>query len=106
MGSFCAQVDSLGNNLTKCNSSVFIGYNLRPKENDGINEIIIGTSVNGDGSNSAVLGNSSIARTRLQGQVLVGQFSVHPQGIDGAIYYNTLERKHFGFNGAEWIPFY
>ena len=88
------------------NQSIFIGCESRALASGQTNQIVIGFSATGDGSNSVVIGNSSITRTRLQGQVLVGQFSTAPTGINGAIYYNTVERKHYGFDGATWNAFY
>ena len=58
-------------NLT-CNESIFIGANTRPLANSQTNQIVIGDSAIGLGSNSVVLGNSSITTTALRGNVGIG----------------------------------
>ncbi|MFN4768498.1 MAG: beta strand repeat-containing protein, partial [Candidatus Kapaibacterium sp.] len=58
--------------LTSASSSVFIGNDTRALADGDANSIIIGSGARGLGSNSAVLGNSSITATRLQGRVGVG----------------------------------
>lgn len=57
---------------TASNSSVFIGVNTRSLTANDNNEIVIGTGAIGAGSNSVVLGNASIAKTLLQGNVGIG----------------------------------
>ena len=97
--------NSGGNNETS-NNSVYIGFNTRANANNETNQIVIGHSARGDGSNSVVLGNSSITRTRLQGQVIIGTFATPPTGIEGAIYYDSSKKKHYGFDGINWNPLY
>jgi hypothetical protein len=58
--------------LTSASSSVFIGNDTRALADGDANSIIIGSGARGIGSNTAVLGNSSIAQTRLQGRVGIG----------------------------------
>lgn len=88
------------------NDSVFIGNLTKAKANNQYNQIVIGSSAVGDGSNSVVLGNSFITRTRLQGQVIMGSFASAPTGIEGAIYYDLTTKKHYGFNGTNWNALY
>jgi hypothetical protein len=59
-------------NNTLPSNSVFIGYDARPKADIETNQIVIGYLARGLGSNTAVLGNSSIVTTRLQGNVGIG----------------------------------
>ena len=87
---------------TTPNNSVFIGFGTTANADNETNQIVIGHSARGDGSNSVVLGNSSITRTRLQGQVIIGSFTSPPSGIEGAIYYNSTTKKHYGFDGTSW----
>lgn len=54
------------------NNSVYIGNNTRSSANGNTNEIVIGYNANGLGSNTAVLGNSSIVTTALYGKVGIG----------------------------------
>ena len=91
---------------TIASNSIYLGYDTRAKANNETNQIVIGHSAIGDGSNSVVLGNSSITRTRLQGQVIMGSFTTEPSGIEGAIYYNSTNKKHYGFNGTTWNALY
>lgn len=92
--------------LTISNNSLFLGRDTRAKADNQTNQIVIGDSAIGDGSNSVVLGNSSITRTRLQGQVIMGSFTTAPTGIEGAIYYDSTTKKHYGFDGTTWNAFY
>ena len=91
---------------TISSNSIYLGYDTRAEANNETNQIVIGHSARGDGSNSVVLGNSSITRTRLQGQVIIGSFTSPPSGIEGAIYYNSTTKKHYGFNGTSWNALY
>ena len=59
-------------NNTNSSNSVFIGMQTKSKEATTSNEIVIGHQAKGLGNNSAVIGNSSIAKTRLQGRVGIG----------------------------------
>lgn len=97
---------SSGSNNEMSISSVFIGSNTRPLDTNQSNQIVIGESAIGLGSNSVVLGNSSITRTRLQGQVIMGSFASAPTGIEGAIYYDSTTKKHYGFDGTNWNALY
>ena len=58
-------------NATGANS-VYIGYDTRANASGDTNEIAIGYQAIGFGSNTAVLGNSSIASTMLRGNVTLG----------------------------------
>jgi hypothetical protein len=60
---------------TGSSSSVFIGANVKSLTASDNNEIVIGYNATGAGSNSVVLGNSSITKTLLQGNVLIGKTS-------------------------------
>jgi len=64
-------IDGGGNN-TDSDNSVFIGYDSRPLADAQTNQIVIGYDAIGLGSNTVVLGNSSITKTRLQGDVGIG----------------------------------
>jgi hypothetical protein len=58
-------------------NSVFIGANANPLADGQTNQVVIGYQATGLGSNTVVLGNSSIVATRLQGRVGIG---VDPTG--------------------------
>jgi hypothetical protein len=57
---------------TTSDYSVYIGANTKALADDGQNEIVIGYNAIGVGSNSAVLGNDSMTKTILKGNVGIG----------------------------------
>jgi hypothetical protein len=56
-------------------NSVYLGYATRALLDGDTNEIVIGSTATGLGSNSAVLGNDSITKTALKGNVGIGTTS-------------------------------
>lgn len=58
--------------ITTSNSSIFIGRSSQSNANGNTNEIVIGNEAVGNGSNSTTLGNSSITKTILAGNLLLG----------------------------------
>ena len=54
------------------NNSLYLGYDTRALADGDTNEIVIGASAIGVGSNSVVLGNDSITKTILKGNVGIG----------------------------------
>ena len=62
-------------------TSVYIGADTRASANGNSNEIVIGCNGRGGGSNSATLGNSSIATTNLKGKVGIG-YTTNPSLYD------------------------
>ena len=57
------------------NASIFIGSNTKALSNNQTNQIVIGDSAIGLGSNTVVLGNDSITTTALKGNVGIGTTS-------------------------------
>jgi hypothetical protein len=57
---------------TGSTNSVFLGYDTRSGAGTSTNEVVIGASAVGAGSNSVTLGNTSIAKTLLNGNVGIG----------------------------------
>ena len=57
---------------TVTSNSVFLGYNTKALAISQTNQIVIGDTAVGLGSNTAILGNSSITKTQLQGNVGIG----------------------------------
>jgi len=73
MGAFSGRFLSDGTTvLTTMNNSVLLGYQTYPLGNAQTNQIVIGHNATGLGSNSAVLGNDSITRTALKGNISIG----------------------------------
>jgi hypothetical protein len=66
---------SNGSNQTITNNSIFIGEDTRALADDQTNQIVIGHAAIGVGSNSVVLGNDSITKTILKGNVGIGTTS-------------------------------
>jgi hypothetical protein len=58
--------------LSSSNNSIFVGYDAKANNNGETNQIVIGYAANGIGSNSVVLGNDSITKTALKGNVGIG----------------------------------
>lgn len=58
-----------GSNNTTSSNSVYIGQDTRVYASGNINEIVIGSSARGNGSNTVTIGNSSITDTYLRGAV-------------------------------------
>lgn len=56
------------NNATSSNS-IYIGYQTRASADGNTNETVIGYDALGNGSNSVTLGNTSVTRTILQGNI-------------------------------------
>jgi hypothetical protein len=52
--------------------STYLGYDTRASANGNTNEVVIGSEARGQGSNSVVIGNGSITKTILRGDVLIG----------------------------------
>lgn len=61
--------------VTNINSSVFLGSSSKPLGNSQTNQIVIGYAATGLGSNTTVLGNSSIITTAIYGNLLLGKTS-------------------------------
>jgi hypothetical protein len=61
-----------GTNLTIANNSLFIGFDTRPAADNQTNQIVIGHTAIGLGSNTTVLGNTSTTHGRWYGSLLLG----------------------------------
>jgi hypothetical protein len=64
-------INSGGNNTTSSNST-YLGQDTRASADGNTNEVVIGSGARGQGSNSVVIGNGSITKTILRGDVLIG----------------------------------
>jgi hypothetical protein len=74
IGGFAANLIGSGTTNTVSNQSIFIGANTRALNDNETNQIVIGDTAVGAGSNTATLGNTSITTTRLRGAVQGGSF--------------------------------
>ena len=64
--------------LTSANTSIFIGNNTKALANSQNNQIVIGYNSVGLGSNTTVLGNTSITQTHLFGSTTIGSSTFSP----------------------------
>ena len=88
---------SNGNNQTITNNSIFIGQDTRALANNQTNQIVIGHQAVGVGSNSVVLGNDSITKTILKGDVGIGTTSPNRSlTVNGNL--SVSEFKNFKIN--------
>ena len=71
VGRDAGRYSSVGN-LIASTESLFLGYNSKSLTASSTNEIVIGASASGNGSNSATLGSDSITKTILKGNVGIG----------------------------------
>ena len=79
MGSGAAKYYSGSVNLTDANMGVYIGYMAMAKAATQSNEIVIGASAIGGGSNTVTLGNASITNTFINGLTIeyIGKSSTY-----------------------------
>ena len=72
VGADAGKRDSTNANVTRADQSVFIGTDTKPLGNNETNQIVIGNSAVGLGSNTVVLGKAATTKTRLYGNVGIG----------------------------------
>ncbi|HTX86726.1 MAG TPA: hypothetical protein VMC41_01500 [Candidatus Nanoarchaeia archaeon] len=71
---------------TTTNNSVFVGANARSLADGDTNENVFGNAATGAGSNSVVLGNDSVTKTLLKGNVGIGTTAPNEKlDVNGAI---------------------
>jgi len=75
LGAYAGRYFGTNSVLTNPSTSTFLGYNTRASADNNTNEVVIGYNALGNGSNSVTLGNTSIAKTILQGNVGIGTAS-------------------------------
>ena len=74
IGFYAGRADSTYANNIAGNNSIFIGMDTKSLSTNNTNQIVIGYEAIGIGSNTVVLGNTSITTTRLRGAVQGGSF--------------------------------
>ncbi|MDD4989436.1 MAG: hypothetical protein PHV42_03350 [Candidatus Pacebacteria bacterium] len=92
--------DGSTSNTTSSNS-LYLGANTKALASGDTNEIVIGSGAIGVGSNSAILGNSSITKTVLNGNVGVGTSTPSSKlQIVG-----TTEQLRLGYDASDYSKF-
>jgi len=97
-----SMINSTAFNRTSSNS-VYIGFDTRAGDDGNTNEIVIGYQGRGQGSNSVVLGNSSITKTILRGNIGIGTESpIAPLQVNGRVYQDALNfSTFFGYQAGQ-----
>lgn len=121
IGNSSGSLVSAGSALTNPSLSVFIGYGSRALSDSQTNEIVIGHSAIGAGSNTATLGNTSITKTVLRGVISAAKtytVATLPTGVlgDSTIVTDALAPTFLGvvvgggavvtpvfYNGTNWV---
>jgi len=90
--------------LTLANNSVFIGVNTRALADNQTNQIVIGHTAIGAGSNTATLGNTSIVDTILRGRINLQQYATasRPAYVKGALIYDSTLSKLVVGGATDW----
>ena len=65
-----------GSSATQSNNSIFIGHNSEPAGSSETNQIVIGTFLTGNGSNTTTIGGSSMTDTYLYGEAHIEDLDV------------------------------
>ena len=71
--------------LLTADESIFIGDEAKPNSNSGTNQIVIGSSLTGNGSNTVTIGNSSITNNYFEGDVSATSFTGNGATISGSL---------------------
>jgi len=81
IGFDAARKISNGANLTIANNSVFLGQDTRALADNETNQIVIGHTAIGAGSNTATIGNTSIVKTILRGTLNAANLPTSAAGL-------------------------
>jgi len=119
-----------GSALTTSDNSTFIGFDARANENSQTNQIVIGHTAIGLGSNTTVIGNSSTTFGRWWGNLLIGTSTNQASSVltmesttrgflpprmtsternniatpaTGLVVYNTTDNRLSVYNGTAWV---
>jgi len=117
-------------NLTIANNSIFIGQDSRANADNETNQIVIGHTAIGLGSNTTVIGNSSTTFGRWWGNLLIGTSTNQASSVltmesttrgflpprmtsternaiatpaTGLVVYNTTDNRLSVYNGTAWV---
>jgi len=86
IGYFAGKYDGYGAENQTSSNSIYIGHDTRGHADGDTNEIVIGSSAIGAGYNSVVIGNDSITKTLLKGNIGIGTASPTERlEVDGTV---------------------
>jgi hypothetical protein len=122
IGSLAGFNNGDGTTASTMNETILIGTRATPQQNNQTNQIAIGYYTTGLGSNSVVIGNDSVVKTALKGNVgigttdptakldvsgaiKIGYDSISATPTAGMLRYNTTTNKFEGYDGSGWKPF-
>ena len=84
------------------NDSIYIGSNSKALTDGTNSEIVIGYNAIGKGSNTAIIGNTSLTALYVSGQVIPATLTSNPTWIEWWIYFNTTDKHFYWYNGTDW----
>ena len=96
VGTEAGKFISGGSNNVTSGTSIYLGDDTRASANGNSNEIVIGHNAIGQGSNTAIIGNSSITKTFLRGATMVN--TTTDNGVDELQVNGSIQGT--GFNQA------
>jgi hypothetical protein len=67
---------------------VYLGYDTRASASGNTNEIVIGSTARGAGSNTATIGNTSITKTILRGTINAANLPTSATGLSAGDIWN------------------
>ncbi len=85
---------------------VYVGNDSRPSANGNTNEIAIGWEAIGNGSNTVTLGNTSITKTFLRGELNIAADTWHKGAASERFYFETSGATFYRGSGAtphQWM---
>lgn len=85
--------------LTTTSQSIYLGYGAKALADNSSNEIVIGYNAIGNGSNSVTLGNDSITKTILKGNVGIGREPQTNLDVAGAGRFSNILTIQRGIDG-------
>jgi len=89
---------------TASTGSLYLGVATKAGTDGNTNEIVIGFDTTGMGSNTAILGNSSITRTYLRGRVLAGPTLPTDNGVDALQVNGTIASTGYKLSALNTAP--
>ncbi len=90
--------------LTIATDSVYIGSQIKPKNNDTINEVIIGANAKGNGDNTVTIGNSSVTHNYFTGTVAGADAVLDTEYITKGQLDAASGTTYWGRTGTTLIP--